>query len=181
MKKQFAIPLAIWFLLCACALAYAQKSRKDVPRAPLPAQIVNAKTIFLVNAGGKDPAIENDNSAELVYDVVYGEFKDWGKYAIVDSPDKAELVITVSYGAENQRTTTRTVYNTYTGLPQTITDDRSDPTLRMAIVDPKTKAALWQTTELREKARRQKNREKNLIEAAKRMISSFRERVSASQ
>jgi len=53
----------------------AQKRRKDVPPAPLPSAVVNAKKVFLTNGGGSD----------LAYDAFYSEMKQWGNYKIVGS------------------------------------------------------------------------------------------------
>jgi len=57
-----------------CLLAFIQvlpaKSRKDVPPAPLPSIVINARKVFLTNGGGSD----------LAYDTFYSEMKNWGKY-----------------------------------------------------------------------------------------------------
>lgn len=177
----------IAFVLAAVLIAStsmsvsAQKNRKDIPKAPLPALITNAKTVFIVNAGGKDPALDMDDSAELVYDVIYNEFKTWARYQIVDSAAGADLIFVVSYGAENQRTVMTGAIQTGPNTATTTSRNVSDPTLRLAIIDPATKDPVWQTSELREKAFRQKNREKNLIEAAQRLFASFRNRVEPAQ
>lgn len=174
---KIAIALASVLIAVSSTTVNAQKNRKDIPKAPLPSLITNAKTVFIVNAGGKDPALDMDDSAELVYDVIYNEFKTWAKYQIVDSATGADLIFVVSYGAENQRTVTTGAVQTGPYSAATTSRNVADPTLRLAIIDPATKDPLWQTSELREKARWQKNREKNLIEAAQRLFTSFRNRV----
>ena len=46
------------------------KDKKNIPVAPLPAVVVNAKKVFLSNGGGSN----------LAYDAFYSEIKRWGKY-----------------------------------------------------------------------------------------------------
>jgi hypothetical protein len=61
----------IGVVLCLFISIYvvAGKSRKDIPTAPLPSIVVNAKKVFLPNGGGSD----------LAYDAFYSEMKKWGK------------------------------------------------------------------------------------------------------
>jgi len=161
----------------------AQVSLEHIQEAPLPELILEAESIFLINGGGKDPAVKGD-SAQLVYDVVYNEIAEWGYYKFADSPADADLVIYVSYNAENQRERTYTTSNFYTGQTQTHSKTVADPTLRLTIIDIDSGLKIWEFTELRKKSRTwfglgQKKRVKNLIDAAKRLAISFRDRVDA--
>ena len=79
--------LAALVCLLISISAVGQKSRKDVPPAPLPSIIVKAQKIFLTNGGGSD----------LAYDEFYSEMKNWGKYQIAGSPDEAELIVELAY------------------------------------------------------------------------------------
>lgn len=74
--------LAVALCLFLSVYAGAGKNRKDIPPAPLPSVVVDAKKIFLTNGGGSD----------LAYDTFYSEMKNWGKYEIVGSPDDADLI-----------------------------------------------------------------------------------------
>ena len=69
-------------------MAVEAKHKKDIQHAPFPAAILQAKTAFLANGGGGD----------LADDTFYQAMKQWGRYQITDSPDKAELIFEVSYG-----------------------------------------------------------------------------------
>jgi hypothetical protein len=53
--------------LCLFMSVYtvAGKSRKDIPPAPLPSVIVNAKKAFLTNGGGSDLAYDTFRNEEL--------------------------------------------------------------------------------------------------------------------
>ena len=80
MKKLLTV-----LFLCLPLVALAKK--KEIPQAPLPSAIVNAKTAFLVNGGG----------SSIAFDAFYAEMKQWGKYQIVGSPEEADLIIELKY------------------------------------------------------------------------------------
>src|SRR5271157_5555981 len=98
--------------VCLCVLvslnAFAAKHRKDVPPAPLPAVVVNAKRIFLTNGGGSN----------LAYDSFYSEMKLWGRYEIVGSPEEADLIVELAYRIERGGTRVWSSTNTYDGTTQ---------------------------------------------------------------
>lgn len=113
--------------------------RKLPPPAPLPSQVTQAKTVFLTNGGG----------SELAFDAFYQAFKHWGKYEIVGSPDKADLVITLQYWVEKNGSRTVPVTNTYTGQTTYYSHENVDPQLKMTVLDAKTKEELWSTIDHR--------------------------------
>lgn len=156
-----------------CLVVFLQtieaKSRKDVPPAPLPSAIVNAKKVFLTNGGGSD----------LAYDTFYSEMKSWGKYAIVGSPDDADLIVEISYHVEHNGTRVWSTSNTYDGTTQVHSTQLIDPQLVLTIYDAKTKNSLWETIDHRRLARREKNREKETINSAQRLVDELRSRGSA--
>jgi hypothetical protein len=109
MQKFFVV-----LLLFISTGAFAQKGRKDVPAAPIPAVIVNAKKVFLNNGGGSD----------LAYDSFYAEMKKWGRYEIVGSPEEADLIVELSYFVQDRGTHVWSSTNTYTGATQVHSADR---------------------------------------------------------
>src|SRR5579859_7320611 len=114
MRKRVA--LFLLFTLVASA-----KTRKDVPAAPLPEAIANARKVFLTNGGG----------SELAYDTFYAGMKDWGRYQIVGSPDDADLIVELSYHVEHNGTDVWSATNTYTGHTQVYSSERIDPQLEL--------------------------------------------------
>jgi hypothetical protein len=107
MIKQVA-QLALVTILLSSFVTIAQKNNYDVPVAPLPAVIVNAKKVFLSNGGGSN----------LAYDAFYSDMKDWGKYQIVGSPDEADLIIELAYRVEDKGTRVWSTTNTYNNTTQ---------------------------------------------------------------
>jgi hypothetical protein len=151
--------------------AYAAKNRKEVPPAPLPAVVVNAKKIFLTNGGGSN----------LAYDAFYSEMKQWGKYDIVGSPEEADLIVELAYRVERGGTRVWSSSNTYDGTTQVHSAQIVDPQLTLTIFDAKTKNSLWSEVDHRRLARREKNREKETVNSADRLVQDLKARVSISQ
>jgi hypothetical protein len=159
----------ISFLLLIPALQ--AKTRKDVPPAPLPEAIVTAHNVFLSNGGGSD----------LAYDAFYSEMKKWGKYQIVGSPDAAELIVELSYQVEDMGTRVWSSVNTYNNTTQVHSRQLIDPKLILTIYDARTKNSLWSTVDHRRLARLEKNREKEMINSAERLVEELRLRSGSSK
>jgi len=164
MKKT----ILVLFLLVGSAFA---KHRKDIPQAPLPAVIAEAKTVFLTNGGGSN----------LAYDAFYSDMKQWGKYEIVGSPDNADLIIELAYHVEHNGTDVWSATNSYTGKTQVYSSQNIDPQLALKIYDAKSKNALWSAIDHRQLARREKNREKETIKSAERLVDQLKTRVAIPQ
>jgi hypothetical protein len=151
-------------LLLLTIPAIQAKTRKDVPPAPLPDAIVRAHKVFLSNGGGSD----------LAYDAFYSEMKNWGKYQIVGSPDDAELIVELSYHVEDMGTRVWSSVNTYNNTTQVHSRQLTDPQLILTIYDARTKNSLWSTVDHRRLAHMEKNREKEMINSAERLVEELR-------
>jgi hypothetical protein len=158
------LTLMFGFLLLIPALQ--AKTRKDILPAPLPEVIVTAHKVFLSNGGGSD----------LAYDAFYSEMKNWGKYQIVGSPDDAELIVELSYHVEDMGTRVWSSVNTYNNTTQVHSRQLTDPQLILTIYDARTKNSLWSTVDHRRLARMEKNREKEMINSADRLVEELRSR-----
>lgn len=142
------------------------KTRKDVPPAPLPEAITTAHKVFLSNGGGSD----------LAYDAFYADMKKWGKYQIVGSPDDADLIVELAYRVIDQGTRVWSSTNTYNGATSVHSREVTDPQLVLTIYDAKTKNSLWSTIDHRRLARMEKNREKEMINSADRLVEELQSR-----
>ena len=155
------------FYLLLLAIPISAKTRKDVPAAPLPAVVINAKKVFLTNGGGSN----------LAYDSFYSEMKNWGKYQIAGSPEEADLIVELAYRVEDGGTRIWSSTNTYTGATQVHSAHRVDPQLVLTIYDAKSKQSLWAAIDHRRLAVREKNREKEIINSAERLVQELRART----
>ena len=151
--------------------AVAARHRKDIPTAPLPSVVVNARKVFLTNGGGSN----------LAYDSFYSEMKQWEKYEIVGSPEEADLIIELAYRVEHGGTRVWSSNNSYDGTTQIHSRQILDPQLTITIFDAKTKNSLWSEVDHRRLARREKNREKEIINSAERLVQDLKERASVPQ
>src|SRR5262249_37963491 len=147
---KLATSLVMSVILLSPGLVGAKDKKKDVPIAPLPTVIVNAKKIFLSNGGGSN----------FAYDAFYSKLKECNTYEIVGSAEEADLIVELSYRVEDKGTRVWSSTNTYNNTTQVHSAQIIDPQLILTIYDAKTKNSLWSETDHRRLARREKNREK---------------------
>jgi len=166
MRSKTALSLLLIFILPS--FARPNDKKKDIPAAPLPGIVVNAKKIFLSNGGGSN----------LAYDAFYAKMKEWGKYEIVGSPAEAELIVELSFRVEDKGTRVWSSTNTYNKTTQVHSTQIVDPQLILTIYDAKTGNSLWSETDHRRLARREKNREKETVNSAQRLVDDLKNRVS---
>lgn len=125
--------LALWILVVFVSSAATAAVKTSSTSAPVPAQIVAAKRIFIANAGG-DQMAENDpifsGGPDRAYNQFYAGLKNWGRFEIVGSPSEADLLLeirqevqTVSLGGK--------AGSSYT------------PLFHLLVRDPKSNALLW--------------------------------------
>jgi hypothetical protein len=158
-------------IVFASVYAVGGRSRKDIPPAPLPAVVINAQKVFLTNGSGSD----------LGYDAFYGAMKNWGKYQIVGSPEEADLIVELAYRVEQGGIRVWSSTNTYNGTTQVHSAQIVDPQFVLTIYDAKSKNSLWSTIDHRRLARRTKNREKETINSAERLVENLRMRATSTQ
>lgn len=158
--------LALVLSFCVLVPNLGAKTRKDVPDAPLPSAIIEAHKVFLSNGGGSD----------LAFDAFYADMKRWGKYEIVGSPNDADLIVELSYQVENLGSHVWSSTNAYSGSTQVYSRQLTDPKLILTIYDARTKNSLWSTVDHRRLARLEKNREKEMINSAERLVAELRSR-----
>jgi hypothetical protein len=146
-------------ILTACSALVTAKTRSDIPLAPVPAKIAAARKIFITNGGD-----------DLAYDAAYAAFKRWARYTLVDTPEAADLTIEIRL-VLTDLPTRHTAHVNGRELP--------DPPLMLIISDPASREQLWSNLERRRRAITQKNRDKETIDTAERLVASLRARLEA--
>ncbi|WP_390891587.1 DUF4136 domain-containing protein [Edaphobacter flagellatus] len=101
-----------------------------------------------------------------------------GKFALAPSPDQADLVIELKYVIEDKGQHTGSAYNSYTKQTTVYSYDVTDPQLILSVMDAHSKELLWSTTDHRRLARLEKNREKETIKSADRLVDELKQRIS---
>ncbi len=136
--KQVATALLIVSGLTAFAFG---KKKEAVQHAPLPAMVLTAKTIY----------IDNKSDRQAVADMAYTQLMKWGKYKVVDSKEKADLVLvlTLAYShTEREDSDYVSLYNNKTGAWTSGNVPGGTSTItwtytQMRLVDPKTTDVMW--------------------------------------
>ena len=109
--------------------------------------------------------------------------KEWGKYEIVGSPEAADLIVELSYRVEDKGTRVWSDTNPYAFDKTTQVHSKhiTDPQLILTIYDAKTKSSLWSETDHPKQANREKNRDKETVNSAQRLVDDLKTRVTVPQ
>lgn len=147
--------------------AVAAKDTKEVPPAPVPAQITAAKTVFIANAGGEENPSDSQfiGGPDRAYNQFYAEMKTWGRYEVVSSPADADLVFELRFTQPRVGSDPQAAIKV---------DVVYDPQLRLVIRDPKTQAVMWGFTEHVQWAILQGNRDKNFDQGMTRIVADVK-------
>jgi hypothetical protein len=168
LKRATAAIVCVSFstLILAESLFAAEKP-KQIPPAPIPAQILTAKRVFVGNAGGDEHVGLDEPSfmggPQRTYDEFYAAMREWGRYELVGAPADADLHFEIGL--------TEPAVAGVSARGDTLTEKPYDPQFRLVIRDPKTHALLWAFTEHVPWAILRSNREKNFEEALQRIVN----------
>src|SRR5262249_58085013 len=92
--------LASLILLSSAGVCQAQKTTKtdETQKAPIPAQILSAKKVFIANAGGDESRFDAPGytgGPDRFYNEFYAGAKSWGRYELVSTPAEADLIFEI--------------------------------------------------------------------------------------
>lgn len=133
-----------WFVLTvflASATHVFGAKKQKIEHAPLPAKMLTAKTVY----------IQNESGQPAVADKAYTELKQWGRYQLVDTKEKADLVFlfTLAYSRTEHNTSDYiSLYNSQTGAYTSGSVPGGSTTTtwtytQLRVVDPNTSVTLW--------------------------------------
>ena len=91
------------------------------------------------------------------------------------------MIVEISYHVDHNGTHVWSTSNTYDGTTQVHSTQLIDPQLVLTICDAKTNNSLWATVDHRRLACREKNREKETINSAQRLVDELRSRATPVQ
>lgn len=151
--------LVLCFLSPVTAVPEQSQQLAESPAvAPLPAQLVAAKRVFIANgAGDNDPGITKYTyGPDGLYNQFYADVKSLVRYEIVLSPSDADLVLElkVDYAFYNH--------------------DFTYPKFRLEVRDPKTNVLLWSFTEPVNGAFLAKTGRKNVAQALEKLADDLK-------
>jgi hypothetical protein len=136
----------------------ATEQKKPTQPAPIPAQILAAKKVFIANGGGDEShyeAASYTGGPDRAYNEFYAAMKTWGRYELVAAPGDADLIFEIRL----------TVFQLQRERVLADDDPATDTQFRMVIRDTKTHETLWGLTEHAHGAVLQSNRDKNFEQA----------------
>ena len=173
MRRTFLFSLA---LLTVVTLSPAQDKKK--PEAlTASARLAAAKTAFVSRAQGNP----------IPFDVISSALEAWGHFTLVNTPDKADVVIEIAAPEDSSGVSVKSSVkpSAETGRMETSTSSSKQLSfasdVKMTVLDPRTKLPLWTSTEHLRNAVKKKDRENNLVEAAQRLFYKFHDHIEPPQ
>lgn len=163
--------------LVGAVMSGAVASAQQLPagRAPVPRQVLTAKTVFIGNGGGESYGADTyyhltkfDGGPDRAYNSFYAAVMEWGHYELVGATDFADLALVIRF--TNPPVDRRNPEGS-TELPH---DWVYDPQLNLSINDPRTGLALWSITEHIEPSDERAVANRHFDEAVSRLVGDLR-------
>jgi hypothetical protein len=154
--------------------ASAQRQPGATDRAPVPQQLLRARTAFIGNGGGESYGADSyfhltkyDGGPNRAYDSFYGAVRDWGHYELVGSAADADVLLVVRFA---NPVVDRDNSGNTGDLPH---EWIYDPQLGLSINDPKTGLPLWTITEHIEPGDDRAGNNRHFDEAVTRLVDDL--------
>jgi hypothetical protein len=162
-------------LLCA-ALLFVAAANAQAPAppaatlAPVPPALLNAKTVFISNAGADSGLFPHPFSGDpdRFYNQFYAAMQGWGRYEIVGDPSQADIVIELQLIAPPGPSSGNKVNGASDPVPM----------FRLVVYDRKTHYVLWALTESITVAYLQKTHDNNFDQALSALTADLKRLTS---
>jgi hypothetical protein len=147
-------------LMTDVALVAQQSS--SVAVAPVPPALLNAKKVFISNAGADSGLFPHPftGDPDRAYNEFYANVESWGRYQMVENPAAADLVFELQLTAPSGPSNADKSKGASDPLPM----------LRLVIYDRPTHYVLWALTESIAPASLQKTHDRNFDEAVASLV-----------
>jgi hypothetical protein len=131
--------LFVYAALLFAVKAGAQAPAPAMPLAPVPPVLLNARAVFISNAGGDSGLFPHpfNGDPDRAYNEFYAGIQSWGRYQLVADPSEADVVFELQLIAPNGPAAP----NKQNGASDPL------PMFRLVIFDRKTHYVLWALTE----------------------------------
>ena len=160
---------ALLILLVSVATLFGQEQKPAVPISPS-ARLAAAKTAYVKNGGGND----------IPFNVISNGIDGWGRFVTVDSPDQADIVIEVLSVADPNQVTVDSSDSLGHKSSKKVNDEDVE-VIKLTVYDAKTHLPLWAGNERPKGGFKEKTRDDNLVQAAAKLLTRFRERLEPPQ
>jgi hypothetical protein len=153
-------------VLLFCCIGYAQEQKPTPTPISPSARLAAAKTAYVKSTGESD----------VPYNVIEGGLEGWPHFILVDSPQKADVVIQID--TEEDDTGVSVSSSSDSGGKKTrVNHDLSVTLIKLTVYDAKTHLALWTASERPKGGFKDKTREDNLVQASQKLLAKFRDRM----
>lgn len=152
---------------CAALVLPAALAQSAQP-APVPAALLDAKKIFVSNAGADSGLFPSPFSGDTNrgYNQLYAGLRASGQYQLVDDPSDADLVLELQLTAPAGSTRSMEV-NKVNGASDPV------PMFRLVVYDRKSHYVLWALTQSIQVALLQKTHDRNFDDALNAILLEF--------
>lgn len=157
------------------SLAQEQKASGEKPGYLTASQRLSmAKTAYVKNAGG----------SSIPFDVIEQALQGWPRFTIVDSPEKADLLVEITSPQDDKTSTMASSTIDSTGVPRqssTTSHEIGSDRVQMVVRDSKSHVVLWSGSAKAKSAMKKRSYNDNLVEAAEQLMTQFHDRVEPQQ
>jgi predicted Zn-dependent protease len=168
------------FVVVFAGFLVAQQEQKPAETKATPpmttaARLAAAKTAFLRRIAGRT----------IPFDVISSAVEGWGKFTLVETPEKADIIFEVSSTGDSPVSVSSSVdTSAETGHMQQSTKSTreiSSDQITLTVLDAKTRLPLWTATEHPKHAMKKVDRENNEVEAAQHLVTRFHDYIEPAQ
>jgi hypothetical protein len=159
---RFRLIACLGFVVMLSEIASVAQQPASVAIAPVPPPLLNAKTIFISNAGADSGLFPHPftGDPDRAYNEFYANVESWGRYELVAAPAEADLVFELRLVAPSGPSNADKSKGASDPLPM----------LRLVIYDRPTHYVLWALTESIAPAALQKTHDHNFDEAVANLV-----------
>jgi hypothetical protein len=159
---RFGLIACLGLVSLSLTVSLIAQQTAPIAIAPVPASLLDAKTVFISNAGADSGLFPHPftGDPDRAYNVFYADVVSWGRYQIVSTPGEADLVLELQLMAPNGPSNADKSKGASDPLPM----------LRLVIYDRPTHYVLWALTESIDPASRQKTHDHNFDEAVANLV-----------
>lgn len=159
--------IAILIVLLSAVASFAQEQKPATPPLSPTARLTAAKTAYIKNGGGP---------SDVPYDIISSGIDGWARFELVDSPEKADVVIEIT--TTQDLNGINAASNDDSGQINKKTNHTLDvDTIKLRVYDPRTHLPLWASEERPKGGFKDRTREDNLVKASETLLSRLHERL----
>ena len=129
-------------------------------------------------AFGKSMYVKNEHGGQVAFDAISTDLQNWGRFTILDTPEKADLIAEVSSYESGSVSLGGNTPAPHDRSAQTgVRRDLSSSSVTLRISETKTNRELWTGTEKIKSAFKRKTEQDNVVAAAEKLFLRFHDAV----